>query len=244
MDELWAGMAARGPILWEESGLAGLIARGGPAMAVIAALSILSLAVILWKLWRFVLDGAWARRRAERLTAAHLAGSAPRLPAGGGIRLRFAGRVIGLVREGRLRGAGLREEVERVALAELRGLRRGFRLLDLVVTIAPLVGLLGTVLGMIEAFQALQDSGAAADPGVLAGGIWEALLTTAAGMAVAIPAAVALSWFESVTETVQHDMEDLATRILLAEAPDPVPGADAMAEVAARVAAPGAERAA
>jgi biopolymer transport protein ExbB len=73
--------------------------------------------------------------------------------------------------------------------------------------------LLGTVLGMIAAFQTLQQSGAQADPSDLAGGIWEALLTTAAGMGVAIPASMALSWFESVVDRVQADMEDLATRI-------------------------------
>jgi biopolymer transport protein ExbB len=64
--------------------------------------------------------------------------------------------------------------------------------LELISTIAPLLGLLGTVLGMIAAFQALQESGSRADPAILAGGIWEALLTTAAGMAVAIPASITL----------------------------------------------------
>ncbi|MCE8471205.1 MotA/TolQ/ExbB proton channel family protein, partial [Rhodovulum sulfidophilum] len=87
---------------------------------------------------------------------------------------------------------------------------------ELIAVIAPLLGLLGTVLGMIDAFQALQSAGAAADPADLAGGIWEALLTTAAGMAVAIPAAVALSWFESVADSARADMEDLATRLFLA----------------------------
>jgi biopolymer transport protein ExbB len=51
---------------------------------------------------------------------------------------------------------------------------------------------------------------------VLAGGIWEALLTTAAGMAVAIPASAALTWFESVADHVQADIEDAATRIFTA----------------------------
>ena len=68
---------------------------------------------------------------------------------------------------------------------------------------------------MIEAFQALQEAGTRADPAALAGGIWQALLTTAAGMAVAIPASMALSWFDSVTDRMQAGMEDLATRIFL-----------------------------
>ncbi|MBL3554661.1 MotA/TolQ/ExbB proton channel family protein, partial [Rhodovulum sulfidophilum] len=107
-----------------------------------------------------------------------------------------------------------REEVARVATRELTRARSGLRALDLIATIAPLIGLLGTVLGMIAAFKTLQETGARADPSALAGGIWEALLTTAAGMAVAIPASVALSWFESVTEAARVDIEDAATRVL------------------------------
>jgi biopolymer transport protein ExbB len=93
--------------------------------------------------------------------------------------------------------------------------KSGLRLIELIVSIAPLVGLLGTVLGMIDAFQALQDSGNQADPSALAGGIWQALLTTAAGMGVAIPASILLSWFDSIVETLQADIEDAATQIFV-----------------------------
>ena len=111
----------------------------------------------------------------------------------------------------------VREETERFARQLIVEARSGLRALDVVATVAPLLGLLGTVLGMIEAFQALQESGARADPSALAGGIWEALLTTAAGMAVAIPAALALAWFESLVDRVSADVEDLATRVFLAK---------------------------
>ena len=63
----------------------------------------------------------------------------------------------------------------RALLAETK---TGLRPLELIATIAPLLGLLGTVMGMISAFQQLQQAGNHADPGTLAGGIWEALLTT------------------------------------------------------------------
>ena len=76
-------------------------------------------------------------------------------------------------------------------------LERGFRLLDSVAQLAPLLGLFGTVMGMIEAFQALQQAGSAVDPSLLAGGIWVALLTTAVGLAVAMPTSLVLSWFEA-----------------------------------------------
>ena len=63
--------------------------------------------------------------------------------------------------------------------------------------------------------EALQEAGTRADPATLAGGIWEALLTTAAGMAVAIPAQIALTWFDAVLARVRHDMEDCATRVFV-----------------------------
>lgn len=111
-----------------------------------------------------------------------------------------------------------REEISRVAAGELFRQRKGLRALELVATIAPLVGLLGTVLGMVAAFQALEAAGSRADPSDLAGGIWEALLTTAAGMAVAIPASAALTWFESIADRAQGRIEDMVTRLLLTPA--------------------------
>ena len=112
--------------------------------------------------------------------------------------------------------AAAREETARIAKKELGNAATGLRALELIATIAPLLGLLGTVLGMIAAFQALQEAGNNADPALLAGGIWEALLTTAAGMAVAIPASVALAWFEAVIDRIRRDLEDNATRLFLA----------------------------
>jgi biopolymer transport protein ExbB len=176
---------------------------GGPALWAIAVLSVLVLAIVLWKLWRLSLMGAWSHVGAEAIVAGH---SVPPK----GLRARFAVDVLGARR---LPDGLAREEVMRLAGRVLVQMRSGLRPLELIATIAPLIGLLGTVLGMIDAFQALETTGGQADPAVLAGGIWEALLTTAAGMGVAIPAAIALSWFEAIAERVQGDMEDIATRI-------------------------------
>ena len=71
---------------------------------------------------------------------------------------------------------------------------------------------------MIDAFQSLQAAGGDADPATLAGGIWTALLTTAAGLAVAMPIMLVLSWFDSRLERERVLMESVATRILTAEA--------------------------
>ncbi len=193
------------------------LSRGGVALWIIAGLSVFTVALILWKLWRLTLSGAWRGRRAEAAVRAWVSGdaeAAARMLSGRlGIRARLVRAAIAARRDPALTDATAREEVLRTARVELRTARAGLRGLELVATIAPLLGLFGTVLGMIAAFQALQSAGSQADPALLAGGIWEALLTTAAGMAVAIPAGVALVWFESVADRLQADMEDAATRI-------------------------------
>lgn len=73
------------------------------------------------------------------------------------------------------------------------------------------------VLGMIEAFQRLEQAGSQVDPAILSGGIWVALLTTAAGLTVAIPAVMALNWLERVIERFGHRMEDAVTQVFTKE---------------------------
>ncbi|MFP7571241.1 MotA/TolQ/ExbB proton channel family protein [Marivita sp. S2033] len=193
--------------------------RGGPALWVIATLSVVTLGLILWKLWRLSRMGAWRRDATEQAVTLWQSGQRGKalkvLQHRKGLRARVVKAAMNAVRFQEIEDA--RNETARVARGALMDAGSGLRALDLIATIAPLIGLLGTVLGMIEAFQALQDSGARADPAALAGGIWQALLTTAAGMAVAIPASMALSWFDSINTRLAHDFEDLATRVLTAK---------------------------
>jgi biopolymer transport protein ExbB len=200
--------------------VAGVLDRGGPAMWAIGALSVITLATILWKIADLARAGAFRGGTRTRAAAeAWQAGDAARARAlvhgARTARARLAAAAMDAAADPGLDQDAAEAETGRAARAILAEARAGLRLLDLVTTAAPLLGLLGTVLGMIEAFRALEDSGARADAAALAGGIWEALLTTAAGMAVALPAAVALAWFEGVIEAMRHDMEDAATRILL-----------------------------
>jgi biopolymer transport protein ExbB len=199
------------------TGFLDFLRMGGPALWAIAALSVLTLALILWKLWDMARLGAWSRGPAEAAVTAWQSGAGQGALAALSRRFGLRTRVLRRAMETRLdpamTDAAAREETARVAKSALMQTRRGLRALELIATIAPLIGLLGTVLGMIEAFQALQIAGNRADPAALAGGIWQALLTTAAGMAVAIPASMALSWYDSICDRVQADMEDLATRV-------------------------------
>jgi len=213
----------------------GFLEQGGPAIWVIAALSVVTLALILWKLWRLTYMGAWGGARAERAVALWIAGQGEEaqesLEGARGMRARVVRAALLACQDTTLSEAHAREETARIARRELGRARSGLRALELIATIAPLIGLLGTVLGMIAAFQALQEVGARADPATLAGGIWEALLTTAAGMAVAIPASAALTWFESVADRVQGDIEDCATRVFTAR-PAATPQAQAHPQAA------------
>lgn len=195
--------------------------NGGPSIWAIAALSVITAALILWKIWRLALIGAWSRGKAGKAvelfetgkTDAALATVSGRR----GVRSKVVAHAIAAIRQ--LPEARAREETARIAKREIAQASTGLRALELIATIAPLLGLLGTVLGMITAFQALQQAGNRADPALLAGGIWEALLTTAAGMAVAIPASAALTWFEAVIDRIRRDVEDGATRLFVAETP-------------------------
>ncbi|UWQ43558.1 MotA/TolQ/ExbB proton channel family protein (plasmid) [Leisingera aquaemixtae] len=194
---------------------------GGPSIWAIAALSVITLALILWKIWRLALIGAWSRGKAGRAVEAFERGDTGTALAIVKGRIGIRSRVVAaaLTALAALPEDRAREETARVAKLHLGSAATGLGALELIATIAPLLGLLGTVLGMIAAFQALQAAGARADPALLAGGIWEALLTTAAGMAVAIPASAALTWFEAVISRIRRDIEDSSTRLFVAAAP-------------------------
>jgi len=107
--------------------------------------------------------------------------------------------------------------LERQAAEVLESLRSWFRPLEVIASLAPLLGLFGTVLGMISAFQQLEQAGNRVNPAILSGGIWEALLTTAVGLAVAIPTVVALNWLERKVDRLAHDMNTIVTQVFTAE---------------------------
>jgi len=107
----------------------------------------------------------------------------------------------------------VREEVARYGGDALYSLRSLFRPLEVIGSLAPLLGLFGTVLGMIEAFRQLEGAGAQVDPAILSGGIWVALLTTAVGLAVAMPAVALLNWLERRVDGLAHEMNMVVTQV-------------------------------
>ena len=109
----------------------------------------------------------------------------------------------------------LREELARRATKFMQPYAAYLRPLELIYYLAPVLGLLGTVLGMIEAFRGLEASaGLDKDSTALAGGIWEALLTTAVGLSIAIPFTAVHAWLETRLDNATAEVSDLLTRVM------------------------------
>lgn len=111
----------------------------------------------------------------------------------------------------------IEETMEDASLYEIPRLERKLNALATIAHISPLLGLLGTVTGMVRCFQTIQLKSTALNPvspGDLAGGIWEALLTTVAGLIVAIPAYVAYNYFVSRVNNIVIDTERAATELI------------------------------
>ncbi len=215
-----------------------LIEKGGPVVMILLVISVIAVTVTIVKILQFALSGVGSTsasnrslkywidgRRQDALTVVKASKTPTAVVLAHGMR-------------GVLNGADertVREDAERVALGQLSGLRSYMRVLDSTVQIAPLIGLFGTVLGMISAFQALQSAGAEADPTVLAGGIWVALMTTAAGLAIAIPMAFVNTWLEGRIEREKENMESALTSMFTMRATEgltPVAANDTGARIA------------
>tara|TARA_B100000925_G_C21902687_1_gene427822 strand:- start:225 stop:851 length:627 start_codon:yes stop_codon:yes gene_type:complete len=110
----------------------------------------------------------------------------------------------------------LREEVSRLSQERLEYFDSNLDTLKVIAMVAPLLGLLGTVFGMIDAFQQMEIAGNNINPSTLSGGIWEALLTTAVGLSVAIPTVLFESFFRATNDKLKINIEHSVTKLLTA----------------------------
>ena len=167
---------------------------GGPVILILIAASIYVLAVALYKLMQFRVAGVGRHKALNAAVEAWDTGDSAAAVANLSRSKSYLVPVIEMAfRANRDDNDRLVTEAER----RFAKLERGLRSIENIAQLAPLLGLFGTVLGMIQAFQALQDAGSQGDPSILAGGIWVALMTTAAGLAVAMPSSLIHSWLEA-----------------------------------------------
>lgn len=121
----------------------------------------------------------------------------------------------GLRRYGRPRGQVL-ESMEETGALEIPALERHIPMLGTIAHLAPLLGLLGTVTGLVRCFQIIQEKATSVNPvnpGDLAGGIWEALLTTVFGLLLAIPAYAVYNYLVTRVNTLANRMEAAAVKL-------------------------------
>ncbi len=163
---------------------------GGPLMYPLLVCSILTVAYAIERSFHFFRAG----RSADAPQIIHDLIEKGRLDKALQLAEASPGPVSAILAEG-LRHAGktkefIEEEITLAGTTEIKRLNKHLHLIELIIRIAPLMGLLGTVLGMVNAFQQVAQANGSVDPSMLAGGIWEALITTAAGLGVAIPSMI------------------------------------------------------
>jgi biopolymer transport protein ExbB len=192
-----------------------LIQKGGPMMYLIILSSVLAFGVVIERIYhlsraridadKFMDDIMNVLKRNKIIEAIELCNSTP-------------GPIAHIVKAGILKHDRskheIKEAIEEAGQLEVPRLEKHLPVLATVAHVAPLLGLLGTVTGMIKAFQVIQQKASSmvpVNPGDLAGGIWEALLATLAGLSVAIPTYVAYNYLVSQVDNLVYDMERSAT---------------------------------
>jgi biopolymer transport protein ExbB len=201
--------------LWKGKVMLQSLISGGPVIWALSGFSVIGLTVASYKIWQlfwqFKINDLTTQRAFKLLEEGNEHGAlilinGHRNPSAGALS-----RCQELFANKQLNIQQARDEAYRGARLQAAQLNSHLRILEVMATLAPLLGLLGTVLGMIEAFRTMEAAGEHVNPAILSGGIWQALLTTAAGLIVAIPISVLHSWLESCaerqTESIQNTIE-------------------------------------
>lgn len=187
---------------------------GGWMMWFLLAAAVIGAIVILWKLFDLTTKGARTRRVLRDVDTLVAEGRIAEAVETAESSATPAGRILaeGLRRadEGTER---VTKAIENAGLIEMAKLERGLVVLATVSTVAPLLGFLGTVVGMIQAFQAIELAGEV-EATTVAAGIKVALITTAAGLVIAIPVSIAHNYFVSRIDRLVIDMEESAQRTI------------------------------
>jgi biopolymer transport protein ExbB len=193
------------------------LAKGGVLVGPILLCSVLALAIFLERVVRFSrlkIRGAGVVREISEYVISGRDKEALEAARGSGSPV---GRILAQAME--VKGQD-RETLETVIVhateEEVRDMSRYLQALATIGNIAPLLGLLGTVLGMIKAFMVIQEMGGKVNAAVLAGGIWEAMLTTALGLSVALPTMVAHSYLVGRVDKYEAQLQDGAVTFLKA----------------------------
>ena len=200
-----------------------LLAKGGPVVYILLALSVYVLSIVIYKIhvlskvnfFRFdVTHDSLAMWLDNKKEDAYKAISKDIHPQKEVVSFTMYHLLKNNITQAKERY--LREEVLRLSQERLEYYDSNLDTLKVIAMVAPLLGLLGTVFGMIDAFQQMEMAGNNINPSTLSGGIWEALLTTAVGLSVAIPTVLFESYFRATNEKLKINIENSVTKLLTA----------------------------
>jgi biopolymer transport protein ExbB len=179
----------------------------------LALMSFVAITVSFYKAFQFARLGVGRVNGAEDILEDWLGGRPEEAVRSAADRRSVLARVLQAVFSGlraRPDDQTFAEELGRqTAIVELAAMTSRMRVLETIVQAAPMLGLLGTVIGMIEAFSTLSTADGVVDPSQLAGGIWTALTTTAAGLAIALVTFFIATWLEGRIESERQSIEAL-----------------------------------
>lgn len=174
--------------------------KGGPVVWILLAYSVLGVSIVAAQYLQLAL-----RKRAKL----HL--PIEQWPQGGELRIV---EQLTQACDAKGHGAELRAAAAHHIYDEMRPMEAGVKTVSLLANTAPLLGLLGTITGMIKAFQVIESAGGKVDAMALAGGIWEAMLTTGIGLAVAIPLLILIHFWESALTRYHWQLQQAAALVL------------------------------
>lgn len=191
------------------------LAKGGILVTPILLCSVLALAIFAERVIRFAVLRKRGRFVADQVAGAVAAGDIAEARRAAAKSRSPMGRILA---QGLDVGNQDQETLEMVLVhateTEVRDLSKYLQSLATIANIAPLLGLLGTVIGMIKAFMVIQQMGGKVNAAVLAGGIWEAMLTTALGLSVALPTMVAHSYLTAQVDQYEARLQDGIVRLI------------------------------
>tara|TARA_R110001583_G_scaffold41314_2_gene131539 strand:- start:5388 stop:6416 length:1029 start_codon:yes stop_codon:yes gene_type:complete len=204
--------------------LQNLLEIGGPIVWILGLFSVISLGIIFIKCWQFFPLQAENTSDVEEALNHWQQGQLDKaqsvLKLHRPISLLVNNAMAGLREKQSL--SLLKQELTCQATEKINEFRMLLRPLEVIANLSPLLGLMGTVLGMISAFQNMEGAGNQVDPSVLSGGIWQALLTTAVGLAVAIPVVAAYNWLDRKVERISNELNNKVTRVFTLQPADMV----------------------
>jgi biopolymer transport protein ExbB len=187
-----------------------LVVKGGPVMIPLGLCSIVALGVLAERLWRLHRTGRETSRLLSALGSEALPSRSELLMA---CRRSAAPLARVVLAAAEMRNPPSLAAAERQGAEEARRLEGHLPAVDAVVTLAPLLGLLGTITGMIQSFGVLSVQGGE-NPFAVTGGIAEALITTATGLIVAVVAFAGYAWCQHLMEREVHQMETVVGDLL------------------------------